>query len=95
MSYYTVTIKEINVIGRTWAGYIGMYNYSLRDYDIENIKARSKNGELTREAVSDWLDCNAGDFQSIKDFRADIGDFISEWENEENEYKYLDAMYPE
>lgn len=95
MSYYTVCVNQITVMGKTWAGYTGFMEYSLRDYDLENIKARSESGELTREAISDWLDCNSGDFQYIIDFCADIADFFSDWENEENGYKYLDAMYPE
>ncbi len=88
MSHYMVTINEIQVIGDIWqpgAGTCAM-TYSLRSYDLENI------GELTRDNVDRWLTCNSGDFQSIEDFRADIGDWESPWESEESEYTFFDCM---
>ena len=95
MSYYTVTVKEIEVLGRIWMpNVVAAMTKKLRDYDIENIKARG-NGAITREAVEDWLDCNAGDFQEIIDFHADIADIDIPWKSEENEYLFFDCMYPE
>jgi len=89
MSYYTVTVNEVNVLGIIWMPAVECaMNYTLSKHDIENM------GEITRENVENWLDTHAGDFQSIIDFRVDIGDTIIEWKEEENEYKYMDCMYP-
>jgi hypothetical protein len=91
MSYYTVTVRRIDVIGKIWQPGIGTcaMSYELRDYDVENI------GEFTRENVQLWLDSNSGDFQSISDFRADIADFFSDWEDEESEGIFNDCMFGE
>lgn len=94
MSYYTVTVRRIDVIGRVWmpCGTCAL-SYNLTVKDTEAIRVLG-NGWLTRDGVQRWLDANAGDFRSIEDFRADIEDFLSEWESPESEYKYLDCMYP-
>ena len=93
MSYMTITICQIEVIGRIWepCGTCAM-SYNLNSHDVENIKALG-NGELTREACQKWLATHAGDFQFIEDFHADIEDFDSPWEHEENEYTFLDCFY--
>lgn len=90
MSYRTITINQIQVIGRIWMPYgaVCAQCIDLTAYDIENI------GELTRDNVEQWLMCHSGDFSSIIDFRADIGDFLSEWADEESECTYSDCMYP-
>ena len=90
MSYYTVEVNRNDVIGNIWQPGIGTcaMSYSLREYDIENI------GELTRENVDLWLAKNTGDFQSIDDFRADIGKYLSDWQSEESEFIFGDCMYP-
>lgn len=89
MSYRTITINQIEVIGTIWmpASTCAM-TYKLTAHDIENI------GELTRENVQKWLDTHSGDFQSIEDFHADIGDFDSPWEHEESECTFNDCMFP-
>lgn len=89
MSHYTVTVNEIHVIGRIWmpASMCAM-TYKLTAHDLENI------GELTRENVQGWLDTHSGDFQSISDFHADIGDFDSPWGSADSECSFMDCMYP-
>lgn len=82
-----VTVREIEVIGRGWYGQKMAYSYPLTTHDVEQI------GELTRESVSDWLDSNSGDFQSIEDFHADIAEFDSPWVKDESEFEYSDMMY--
>lgn len=93
MSYYTITVRRIDVIGRVWmpCGTCAL-SYNLMLKDANKIRAWG-NGQLTREGVQRWLDANAGDFQSIEDFRADIDDFLSDWSDPESEYKFLDCMY--
>jgi phage host-nuclease inhibitor protein Gam len=60
----------------------------LTAHDIKNI------GELTRENLRVWVDTNFGDFQNIDDFRADIGDFMSNFESVQSECIFNDCMYP-
>ncbi len=88
MSYRTITINEIHVIGTLWMGGTAAMTYKLTAYDLENI------GELTRENVQKWLDTHSGDFQSLSDFHADIGDFDSPWEHAESECTFNDCMFP-
>ncbi len=90
MSYYTVTVREINVIGTIWMPAVtAATTIKLSSYDVENI------GELNRENVEDWLNCHSGDFQSIQDFRADIADFQSDWQSEDSECIFIDCMFGE
>ena len=91
----------IRVVGVHWGAYIrqgslapiteptAAYEYPLSPQDLENI------GELTRENVQNWLDKNAGDFSAVLDFRAEVGEGVIDWENEENELAYLDCMFGE
>jgi len=88
MSYKTITINEIQVIGKIWLPPVtSAMTYKLSDHDIEKI------GELTRENVEKWLRVNSGDFQCVDDFRADIGDFLSDWSNPDSEEVWCDCMY--
>ena len=91
MSYMTITINRIDVIGYIWMpnNVICAMSRDLTAYDIENI------GELTRDNIRLWIDKNFGDFSQVTDFRADIGDFLSEWEHEESDFTYDDCMFPQ
>ena len=90
MSTITITINRIDVIGYIWMpGNVPCaQSRDLTSHDIENI------GELTRDNIQAWIDSHFGDFSNIIDFRADIGDFLSEWSEEESEYTFSDCMYP-
>ena len=88
MSYVTITIRRIDVIGSIWmpASLCAM-TYDLKQSDVDNI------GELTRENVAKWLSTNSGDFQSIQDFRVDIADFESDFENADSERIFDNCMF--
>jgi hypothetical protein len=95
---YVVQKSVVQVIGHIWMPAVtAAMEYQLSSYDVEN--ARDENGLLTRESVSDWLARNAGDFQSVADFRADLADgdrdVVIEWSDEESELTYSDCMYPD
>ena len=94
MSYHTIRISVIDVIGYIWQPGVGVcaQQKELSDYDERNMTDES--GQITRESVQAWLDCYMGDFSQILDFRADIGDTLIEWEDAESEWKYTDCMYP-
>ena len=64
-------------------------SYDLTPYDLENI------GELTKNNIDRWVSLHTGDFSSVDDYRADIGDFLQDWENPESELTFNDCMYPE
>ena len=86
MSYRTITITEIEVIGKLWLGGTAAMVYKLTTHDLETI------GELTRENVALWLATHSGDFQSVTDYHADIAAFDSPWEHEESECTFNDCM---
>ena len=94
MSYYTVEVNEIQVLGTLWIGGTAAITYKLRSYDIKNMTNYPDAG-LTRDNVEGWLDSHAGDFQGIIDFRADIGPWESDWEKEDSEILWHDCMYGE
>jgi hypothetical protein len=87
---FTIERNWIDVLGVIWmpAATCGQ-RITLSAYDIANI------GEPTRDNVLDWLGSHAGDFQSITDFHAVIGELELPWESEDNEYTYHDCMDPE
>jgi len=88
MSYKTITINEIQVIGKIWLPpAMAAITYKLSDYDVKSI------GELTRENVEKWLQVNYGDFQCVDDFRADLGDFLSDWSDPDSAEIWCDCMY--
>lgn len=81
----TADENYIEVIGEIWQPGTGpcAHRYDLRPYDVENI------GEPTRENVSAWLAKNAGDFQSIIDFHAIVGEVDLPWgSGDESELTY-------
>lgn len=87
---YLVERNFVQVIGTIWmpAATCAM-EYPLTAADVETIGL-----PLTRENVAEWLTTHSGDFQSIEDFRATIGDEWCEWEHEESELTFNDCMFP-
>jgi hypothetical protein len=79
---------HIQVVGEIWQPGVGPCAMDYTASTEHWIKPA-----LTRERVRDYLDCYAGDFQRIVDFRAVQGDDEIPWANEENELVYNDAMY--
>ena len=84
MSYKTITIRRIYVVGQLWVGGKAAYSYTVKPGEIEL---------LTRENCEKWLSIHSGDFQCIDDFRVDIEDFESDWENEGSEIFINDCMF--
>ena len=85
MAVYTVRTRDVFVIGTIWYPPIrAAYRYTL-----------PKDVPATREAIQDWLDKNAGDFQKIIDFTASIEDVEIPWGREESEFIYNDCMCSE
>ena len=87
---YMVERNFVIVLGGIWLPYgaKATMEYKLSPYDIANI------GEFTRENVESWVDKNAGDFSSIIDFYATIGDKEIPWASKENELVYQNTAYP-
>jgi hypothetical protein len=88
---YTVDENYIEFIGKIWQPGIGpcAMRIDLSPYDLENIGENP-----TRNDVSLWLDTHSGDFQSVLDFHAVVGETEFPWENEESECTFNDCMYP-
>jgi hypothetical protein len=85
---FTIERNWIEVIGRIWMPpVICAQHIDLSSYDIKNI------GEATRENVENWLGSHTGDFQSIKDFHAVVGETDIPWNDEDSEFTYQDCMY--
>ena len=85
MDRYTVVTNQVHVVGRGWYGQKIAYTYDLRAYDMENI------GEINRESIQNWLDKNAGDFQSVIEFCIDIGDHFEDFATEEGQRLWNDC----
>ncbi len=90
MARYMVERNYVRVVGKIWMPAITCaMEYPLSKYDVDNI------GEFTRDNVGQWLCTHAGDFQSIQDFMASVGDKDIPWATEEGEYAYLDCVFQE
>ncbi len=87
---YLVEKNFVQVIGSIWQPMAGpcAMEYPLTARDVANIE------KFTRGNVETWLSANSGDFQSIQDFAATIGDEWVEWEREESEITFNDCMSP-
>ena len=86
---YMVERNFVQVIGMIWqpmAGQCAM-EYTLSPHDVASM------GDFTRDTVQRWLDTHAGDFQSIDDFRASVGNDEIEWASEESELTYNDCTF--
>lgn len=78
----------VQVIGTIWYPPVtATMEYRLTRHDCEMI------GDFTRENVERWCATHCGDFQSIDDFYATIGDKEIMWQSEESEMIYNDCMY--
>lgn len=91
---YTVTKNIVQVIGKIWMPTItAAQEYTLSDLDLKQYGIDKVNPN--RESVFRWILTNTGDFQSIDDFRADIGENkVLDWKDPESEYTFNDCMFP-
>lgn len=86
---YIVEKNFVQVLGKIWMPACqAAMEYPLDSHAVECI------GEFTRENVEQWLCTHSGDFQSIQDFCATVGDEWIPWEFEDSEWEYGDLMYP-
>ncbi len=91
---YLVERNYVQVLGIIWMpATTAATEYPLSSTDVENIREYGE-GELTREAIADWLTTHSGDFQNVTDFSASIGDQEWPWEQEDSEFQYNDCMFP-
>lgn len=92
----TVRENYVDVVGYGWYNQLIAMTIKLRQYDIANMRGRVSDDAITRDDVEDWLGCNAGDFQSIMDFRALIDNEGIEipWNTEDGEIEFSDLVYP-
>lgn len=94
---YTVRKSVVWIVGKIWIPMVTCsQTIELRAYDIENIRAHDDDGNITRDAVEQWLYTHAGDFSSIQDFSASIedGDTTIDipWATEDGEIAYDDTL---
>jgi hypothetical protein len=95
---YVVCKSVVWVVGKIWMPAVTCgQTITLTAHDVENC--RDDDGKITRDSVSDWIDSNAGDFQSITDFSASIedGDATIDipWATEAGEMAFMDATSEE
>jgi hypothetical protein len=94
---YTVRKSFIDVVGKIWMPAVTCsLRINLRAYDIENIRGRVSDNQITREDVESWLMTHSGDFQSVEDFSASIEDgdqtLDFPFATEAGELAYMDTM---
>jgi len=95
---YVVRKSIIKILGTIWLPPIqAALELTLSDNDVNNIRDRVELG-ITRRNVESWLDCNAGDFQSVEDFMASLEDGTETieipWSSDEAMIAYTSCMYP-
>ena len=90
---YTKNI--VQVIGKIWMPYgrLCAMEYTLSDADLKQYGIDKENP--TRESIERWTQTNTGDFSSIQDFYANIGENKEiKWKDPESEFTYSDCMFP-
>jgi hypothetical protein len=96
--------SEIDVIGRIWMPAVtAATTLTAGAYDIANMHDAGTPGRppvISRESVASWLDCHAGDFQSVDDFRASLETGAPEtltidWRSEDSEEVFAGCMWPD
>ena len=106
MARYMVEHNYVQVIGKIWMpSTTAAMEYTLSPHDVDEINdyADIRSNQhwespyveegITREDVAQWLTTHSGDFQSVTDFHASIGDLDLDWEDVENAFVYHDCMY--
>lgn len=90
-------ISFILVLGKLWMP--GCSAAQRIPVDARDLESMTDDGQITHDSVESWLYTHAGDFSSITDFYADLepreGNVLIDWAEEESEYAFNDAMYPE
>jgi len=98
---FTVERNWIDVVGGIWMPYGSKcaMRYDLHSYELECI------GKPTRKNVERWIGTHigrfrrddryvhSGDFSSIEDYRAVIGEKEFKWKKEESECIFNDCVY--
>lgn len=93
MARYMVERNYVQVIGKIWLPSItAAMECPLDRYDLENMRDE-ETGEITRDDIERWVGLHTGDFATITDFCASIGDTDYPWADEESEFTYHDCMY--
>ena len=77
---FVIEKNWINVIGMLWEGGLATHTYELTPIQVEFIGK-----PVTRKKIAQWLSTNSGDFQTITDFLAVVGEQVITWKKEENE----------
>jgi len=89
----TIT-HECQVLGVGWFGQQSATTYTFTDFDVREGMT-DEVGIITDDSFQSFLASHSGDFQSITDFNADIGDnlYTRSWQDEDNEQCFLDLVY--
>lgn len=97
---YTVRKSIVQIIGYIWmpSNVLCAQEQTLSESDLANIREYG-DGEITREAIEQWITTHAGDFSQVKDFMAsfEVGEETLDFpwaQGEDSEMSYCDAMYP-
>ena len=76
----------IDVLGYMWLPKVlAAKRVQLSDSDLENI------GEFTRDNVDSWIALHEGDFQTIDDFYAVVGEQEIPWKKDSSESNFIDC----
>jgi len=89
--YITTKVRRayVDVLGIIWMpAVMAAKRTQLSDRDLKNI------GEFTRENVYNWLAVHEGDFRSIEDFYAVVGEEEIDWVKDTSEAHWLDCTSP-
>jgi hypothetical protein len=94
MARYMIERNSVQVLGELWwpIGHPAACEYPLTAHDLDQL--RDEQGQITRDDIDGWICRHVGDFSTIIDFTASIGDQEYPWSNEDNEILSHDILYP-
>jgi len=83
----SMVVNRIDVIGEIWEpGLLCSQSRNLTRQDVDAIRE-----PLTRGNIARWIDAHFGDFRRVIDFRVHIGEFTSDWDDEDSDIIFSDC----
>jgi len=82
-------INRVYVIGDISLGgnVIGTVTYNLDSVEIDSLDA------VNRKEIGKWLDSHSWEFETIIDFKVEIGTFFSDWERVGSEREWEECEF--
>jgi hypothetical protein len=84
----TKEVNEVQFIGHIWQGQLAAAVVTLKPFECELLAGKS------RPEIAEYARRRNGDFESIVDFKAIIGETVLGWTEDGSPDIFADCMFP-